>query len=160
MQKFLFASLFFLILSPAFSQAQVKLLTINQLENRFANGKDTVYVVNFWATWCSPCVAEMPNFEKLQANYSSEPLKVLMISVDFKSKLQSAVNPFVKKKKFENEVFLLNEKSQQEYIDRISKDWSGALPTTMLVNKSKNIRKIYEQEFSYNELEAVYKSNK
>ncbi|MEO8794195.1 MAG: TlpA disulfide reductase family protein [Daejeonella sp.] len=158
MQKYLFASLLFLLILPVFSQAQVKLITVDQLESRFANGKDTVYVVNFWATWCSPCVAEMPNFEKLQASYSSEPLKVLMISVDFKSKLQSAVIPFVKKKKFANEVFLLDEKSQQVYIDRISKDWSGALPATMFVNK--NTRKIYEQEFSYDQLESVYKSSK
>ncbi|WP_461485203.1 TlpA disulfide reductase family protein, partial [Pedobacter sp.] len=47
------------------SNLQVKLLTLNELEQRIAKGKDTTYVVNFWATWCGPCVEELPYFEKL-----------------------------------------------------------------------------------------------
>jgi thiol-disulfide isomerase/thioredoxin len=161
MMKILVLMGLFMFSFTRLSKAQkVNLLTVDQLENRFSNGKDTVYVVNFWATWCAPCVAEMPNFEKLQSAYRDQPLKVLMISVDFKSKLESAVKPFVKKKKLQNELFLLNEKSQQEYIDKISKDWSGALPTTLIVNRTKSIRKIYEQEFTYTELEKVYQSSK
>lgn len=57
------------------TSAQVKLLTLNELDKRIANGKDTTYVINFWATWCSPCVAELPNFEKLRL--ASRPLKTI-----------------------------------------------------------------------------------
>ena len=161
MMKILVLICFFTFLLAGISHAQkVNLLTVDQLESRFANGNDTVYIVNFWATWCAPCVAEMPNFEKLQSTYQDQPLKVLMVSVDFKSKLESAVKPFVKKKNLQNEIFLLNEKSQQVYINKISKDWSGALPTTLIVNRTKNIRKIYEQEFTYSELEKAYQSSK
>ena len=135
---------------------KVNLLTVDQLEKRFTNGKDTLYVVNFWATWCAPCLEEIPNFEKLQSAYRSKPLKVLMVSVDFKSKLESAVKPFVKRKNLQNETFLLNEKDQQVYIDRISKDWSGALPATLFINRRKNLQKMYEQEFTYSELEKTY----
>lgn len=146
---------------PEFLKAQsVKPLTINQLEERVKKGGDTVYVVNFWATWCAPCIAELPYFEKLQSTYKNQPLKVLLISCDLKSKLNKVVIPFVKKNRLANEVFLLNENNEQEYIDRISKDWSGALPATLIYNKNKNIRKLYEREFKYTELEKTYQSSK
>lgn len=147
------------VLASVTSFSQVKLLTLNQLENRFEKGKDTVYVVNFWATWCSPCVKELPNFEKLNATYQNKPLKVILVSLDFKSKLDKVVKPFVLNKKLNSEVFLLDEKSQQEYIDRISKEWSGALPAALIVNSKTKSRNFYEQEFSYDELEEVYLKN-
>ena len=80
----------------------VKLLNIDQLNERIEKGKDSIYVVNFWATWCAPCIKELPHFEKLNAEFKSEKLAVLLVSVDFKSQLNSSVIPFVKKKKLKN----------------------------------------------------------
>ena len=140
------------------SQAQtVHLLSLDQLEKRFQQGKDTVYVVNFWATWCAPCIKELPIFKKLQSSYASEPLKVLLVSIDLKSKLDKVVNPFVRRNKLANELFLLNEANEKKYIDRISTTWSGALPATLVFNKENNIRRFYQKELSYSELEEIYK---
>jgi thiol-disulfide isomerase/thioredoxin len=134
----------------------VKLLSLNQLENRLSAGKDTVFVVNFWATWCGPCVKEIPNFDKLQSVYQNSPLKVILISVDFKSKLEKVVAPFVKRNQIQSEVFLLNEQSEQDYIDRVSKQWSGSLPATLIINRQKSVRDFYEQEFTWEQLEKIY----
>lgn len=130
--------------------AQVKLLTLDDLDKRIAQGKDTTYVINFWATWCSPCVSELPNFEKLRIENIKKPVKVLLVSLDFKSKLQKAVIPFVVKNNIKAEVFLLNEPNQQQYIERIDKKWSGAIPATLFVNKK--VRRFYEKEFTEKEL--------
>ncbi|WP_256013088.1 TlpA disulfide reductase family protein [Desertivirga xinjiangensis] len=157
MKLFITIGLFIVSMSPVKAQT-VNLLTVDQLEKRINQGKDTIYVVNFWATWCAPCIKELPHFEKLQASYKSQPLKVLLISLDFKSKMNSSVVPFVRKKQLKNEVFLLNESNAQQYIDRISKEWSGALPATLIVNKQKNVREFYEKEFTYNDLEKIYQS--
>ena len=135
------------------SSAQVKLLTLDDLDKRIAQGKDTTYVINFWATWCSPCVAELPNFEKLRVANLKKPVKVLLVSLDFKSKLQKEVIPFVKKNNIKAEVFLLNEQDQQQYIERINKKWSGAIPATLFVNKK--VRQFYEKEFTEEELKST-----
>lgn len=152
--------LFFLVGITKIAAAQVKLLTLNQLESRINKASDTVYVVNFWATWCAPCVKELPNFEQLGKQYQNQPLKVILVSLDFKSKLEKVVKPFVKRNKLKSELYLLDEKSEQDYIDKISKNWSGSLPATLIINNQKKTRNFYEQEFTWEEIEKVYLINK
>lgn len=135
-------------------------MNLDQLEHRVASGKDTVYVVNFWATWCAPCVKELPNFDQLASKYQDQPLKVILMSVDFKSKLKHVVIPFVKRNHIQSEVYLLNEPSQQEYMSRVDKKWSGSLPATLIINKKKNTRNFYEHEFTWDELEKAYLANR
>jgi len=125
---------------------------------RIQSKNDTIYVVNFWATWCGPCVKELPNFEKLQEKFKKEKLKVLLVSVDFRSLLDSKVNPFVQKRKMKTEVVLLDEKDQQKYIDQTDPSWSGAIPATIFIKNNK--RKFFEKEFSYDELLSEYLSIK
>jgi thiol-disulfide isomerase/thioredoxin len=133
----------------AFGQKE-HLITLDQLNKRISEGKDTLYVINFWATWCIPCVKELAHFEKLQADFVKKKVKVLLVSVDFKSKLQSSVLPFIKKHQLKNEVFLLDEPDQQVYIDRVDPSWSGTIPATLFINKDKRV--FLEQEFTYGQL--------
>ncbi|MFH6957132.1 TlpA family protein disulfide reductase [Flavobacterium aquidurense] len=146
--------LLFAISISGYSQ-NVKLLTIDQLNERIKNGQDSTYVVNFWATWCAPCIKELPHFERLNAEFKSEKLAVLLVSVDFKSKLNAAVIPFVKRKNMKSQVFLLNESDPQKYIDRIDKSWSGSIPATLFIKGDK--RKFIESEFTYEQLLTEYK---
>ena len=145
----------FIVFSVAGYSQNVKLLNIDQLNERIEKGKDSIYVVNFWATWCAPCIKELPHFEKLNAEFKSEKLAVLLVSVDFKSKLNSAVIPFVKRKSIKSQVFLLNESDPQQYIDRIEKSWSGSIPATLFIKGDK--RKFIESEFTYEQLLTEYK---
>ncbi|KAF2079954.1 TlpA family protein disulfide reductase [Flavobacterium sharifuzzamanii] len=154
LKPFFYLFLFSIISVSAYSQ-NVKLININQLNERIKNGKDSTYVVNFWATWCAPCIKELPHFEKLGAEYKSEKLAVLLVSLDFKSKLESNVIPFVKRKNLKNEVFLLNESNPQEFIDRIDPSWSGSIPATLFIKNDK--RKFVESEFTYEQLLTEYK---
>lgn len=151
-------SIFLSCANLAFAQ-KVSFLNLNQLENRIAVGKDTVYVINFWATWCPPCVKELPNFEKLGAQYKNTSTKVILLSLDFKSNLENSVKPFVSKNKIQSEVYVSKESSQQKFIERVSKNWSGSLPATLIINKTKGIRNFYEQDFTFEELEKVYLEN-
>ncbi|POY36232.1 redoxin [Solitalea longa] len=142
-----------------FSQ-QVKPIKFEQLRQIITSNNDTTYVINFWATWCAPCVKELPNFIQLQKEYKTDKLKVILISMDFRSKLESSVEPFVKKKNIPLEVYLLDEQDQGSVIDKIDTSWSGVLPGTLVLNNKQEYRKFYERDFTYSELKETYLSSK
>ena len=147
---------FWLITTSITSFCQkVNLITINELNDRINHGSDTVYVINFWATSCAPCIKELPYFEKLNQQFKTQKLKVLLISVDFKSQLHSSVIPFVKGKNLHSEVFFLNEENLQEVIERIDMSWSGSIPATLIIKNNK--REIFEKDLTYDELVDEYK---
>ena len=147
-----FICAFSLFFSALCCSAQVKLLTLNKLEQRINRGKDTTYIVNFWATWCGPCVEELPYFEKLNKENQNKPVKVILMSMDFKSKLEREVVPFVKKHQLSSEIYVLDEADQQAFIKRIDKKWSGAIPATWFINSNRKINAFYEKEFTYVDL--------
>ena len=119
------------------------------LENSILSDKNTIYVVNFWATWCSPCVKELPHFEKL--NSENKNIKVLLISLDFKNQFESKLLPFLKKKSIDSEVVLLTDKDYNTWLPVVDKDWSGAIPATLIIKNGKKffVEKIFS---SYEEL--------
>ncbi|ADY51778.1 Redoxin domain protein [Pseudopedobacter saltans DSM 12145] len=139
---------------PVFSQ-KAGVVKFEDLEGRIMNSSDTLYVINFWATWCTPCVKEIPFFEQLAEKYKQEPLKVIFYSLDFKSKIEKEVIPFVRKNSIKSEV-LVNQNNDEKFINLVSKEWSGAIPATLIINKKKGIRKFYEKEFDFNQLEELY----
>ncbi len=153
---FFLITLSFFIVSIGF--AQVKFMRYKELEARIKKGQDTTYVINLWATWCAPCVEELPYFDKINDIYTNQKVKVILWSLDFKSKLESEVLPFVKNKRVKSEVYIVNEKSQQDFIDKISPNWSGAIPATLIIKRNQKRRDFFEKEFQYDELEKLVKS--
>jgi thiol-disulfide isomerase/thioredoxin len=119
----------------------------------FLNQKnDTVYVVNFWATWCVPCVKELPYFEKLNQKYKNEKFKMILVSLDFPKMIESRVIPFIINKNLQAEVVVLNDPDANSWIEKVAKEWTGAIPATIIYKNDK--RKFYEQSFTEEELET------
>ncbi len=117
---------------------------------------DKVYVVNFWATWCAPCVKELPAFEELYSNYKTNKVEVLLVSLDFPHQFESKLKPFIKKRELKSKVVVLDDVDSNSWIPQISKDWSGSIPATIIYNNENRI--FYEQSFTYNELEKELKN--
>lgn len=136
------------------SAQSVPVVNLDQLEQRLQNGSDTTFVVNFWATWCGPCVKELPFFETLGANGSEKAIKVLLVTLDFVENLDSKVIPFIQKKELKSEVLLLDEGNPNVWIPRVSEEWSGAIPATLFVNTQKKTRHFHEGSFKEGELET------
>jgi thiol-disulfide isomerase/thioredoxin len=132
----------------------VRVLSIDQLEEAFRHGGDTLTVYNFWATWCRPCVAELPAFERLGEEYRDRPVRVVLVSLDFVSEREKTLIPFLQKKDIRSPVWLLDGKPTL-YIDRISRAWGGSIPATLFVRPSKRTYLFKEQEFAFDELKHV-----
>lgn len=92
---------------------------------------DTTYVINFWATWCKPCVKELPHFEQLTEKYKDSKVKVVLVSLDFPKQLESKLVPFVKKHELKSTVVALLDGKYNDWIDKVSEEWSGAIPATL-----------------------------
>lgn len=143
-----------LIAAPVMAQ-QVAVIKFPELQKRLARPTDTTYVVNFWATWCAPCVKELPNFEQLRAANAGKKVKVLLVSLDYASQLDKKVKPFVKQRGLKAEVLLLNEPDPNDWIDKVDAKWSGALPFTLIFNNKTKQRVSFERELSAAELTAA-----
>ena len=79
-------------------QASIPIMDFAQLEPLLNQKNDTTYVVNYWATWCAPCVKEIPYFEKLNEEYKSSKVKVILVNLDFPNQYESRLIPFVKER--------------------------------------------------------------
>ena len=121
---------------------------LKPLINQKDDGK--VYIVNFWATWCAPCVKELPYFEKINQQYKDKNVEVLLVSLDFPKKKKTKLLPFIKDNNIQSEVVHLDDMDEQFWISDIDDSWSGALPATIIYTKNK--RKFYEKSFTEQEL--------
>ncbi|MEQ9426170.1 MAG: TlpA disulfide reductase family protein [Cyclobacteriaceae bacterium] len=144
---------FFLILTTVtFTHAQeIEVIKFDDLHRLISQQKNGYSVINFWATWCKPCIAELPYFEKLNDQSDSETT-VYLISFDFVEELETKVTGFVKKKGLKSEIKLLDETDYNSFIDKVSEEWSGAIPATLFVNHESGKRQFFEGEFEEDEL--------
>jgi thiol-disulfide isomerase/thioredoxin len=132
----------------SFSYNELKPL-LNKIDNK-------TYVINFWATWCAPCVKELPAFEKLKEQYAEMNVEVLLVSLDFTKQKEKKLIPFINRRKIQSKVVLLDDVNEDYWIKEINDQWSGAIPATLIYNA--NSRKFYEQSFDYTTLENELKT--
>ncbi|MCU0326776.1 MAG: TlpA family protein disulfide reductase [Spirosomaceae bacterium] len=138
-----------LLLATSNIHAQkVREMRFDEFEQLTKINDSKTYVFNFWATWCKPCIAELPNFIKVADEYQQN-IEVIFVSLDFVRDKQK-VEQFVIENRINSRVVLLNEPDYDSWINRVNPVWSGALPATLILNKNK--REFYEQSFDYQQL--------
>ncbi len=114
----------------------VQLIKFEQLKKRAFNQSDTTYVINFFASWCAPCIKEIPIFKQLIDSTKNTATLVLFISVDFKSEMDKSVMPIAKQYNMPT-IYLLDEPNANKWINEIDNNWSGSIPATLIVKRAK-----------------------
>lgn len=112
-----------------------------------------IRIVNFWATWCKPCVKELPAFEKLYAKYKDKKIEIILVSLDFPDQVESRLIPFIEKKDFKMPVIFLDDPYTNEWIPKVSPEWSGAIPATVIITTDSYT--FYERSFNSETLESA-----
>ena len=148
-----------LAFAPAQSQS-IKIMKLVQLEQLLNKTDDTLRVINFWATWCAPCVKEIPYFENARQMYASQKVSVVLVSLDDIKDLETKVKPFVSNRKIRSKVLLLDEPDANTWIDKVAPEWSGALPMTLIVNKARTIRHYIGKPVNQAELTSLINQHK
>lgn len=142
---------------PLTDSTTVEIVDFDGLKPIFENNSDQVYIINFWATWCKPCVEELPYFEQIHEEYKNQEVKVILVSLDFPKQIKSKLIPFLEKHQLKSDVIVLDDPNANFWINEVDPSWSGAIPATVVYKADK--RQFFEKNFvSFEELNNIIKS--
>ena len=145
--QFCLALLFcFLMSATRMTGQQLQYIKVPELERILNIQEDKLFVVNFWATWCPPCVSELPSFEKVAKEYDSDKVHFILISLDFPTQIEKQLIPFLKKNSITLDVPVMMDLNYDSWIDIVDSAWQGNIPATLFFNNSKKIRHFHSGE--------------
>lgn len=134
---------------------QIKTVTPQWIDEINASKGDTLYIVNFWATWCKPCVEELPYFEQLADSCANKKVKIFLVTTDMRKDIATRVTDFIKAKKLTQQVVFINEVNADKWINKVSEEWSGAIPATLMMKGDIGYRHFKEGELTFEELQLL-----
>ena len=135
---------------------EIRVMNFDQLEPYLHFKNDTVYLVNFWASWCAPCRKEMPAIKSVAEKYSDRPFKVLLVSLDVPGQLETNLVPYLESNDINLEVVLLDDPDQNRWINLVDESWTGEIPFTLIYGN--NFREPHSQVFTFEKLDTIIHS--
>ena len=161
MKRFFVFGICFFSMLICFSQ-EIKSVKAVDLEKIIAESK-TPMIINMWATWCKPCVEEIPYFLEEIKDNQKDSLTILLVSLDFKEAFPAGISTFAAKRKFTAPIVWLDETNADYFAPKIDAKWSGAIPATLFINNKTGYRNFVEEQISHEqlkkEIKAILKTN-
>jgi thiol-disulfide isomerase/thioredoxin len=155
LKRILFGVLFFASFS-SFAQT-VPSWKVTKLQDYILKS-DSVLVINFWATFCKPCIEEIPYFESIVNRYKDQKVKLLLVSLDLKDEYPAGIKTFVQKSKYNSQIVWLNETNADYFCPKVDKKWSGGIPSTLIINTKTGYRKFFEDQLKPEQFESELKT--
>ena len=136
---------------------QVKRININELQ-AYIQKSEKPLVVNFWATFCKPCMEEIPYFQHtIRSQYKGE-IELLLVSLDVRADYPQKISSIAAQKNISAHIAWLNETDADYFCPKIDQKWLGAIPCTLMVNNKKKYRKFYDDQLSPVQLDKELKA--
>ncbi len=129
---------------------------ITELET-YINKSEVPLIITFWATYCKPCVQEIPYFHELAKKYESSGIKLLLVSLDFEESYPAKIKRFADKQKYTASIVWLDESNADYFCPKIDKTWSGVMPATVFINNKTGYRNFIEEQIPKEKMEAEIK---
>ena len=141
------------------SKGTIEVVDFDGLYSKIDLSVDKTYVINFWATWCAPCVKELPYFEEVNNQSEDKNTEVILVSLDFPSQIETKLKPYLKRNKIKSRVILLNDSKMNTWVPKVSENWDGGIPATLIVNPSNYnfYPKPFKKEELFTEINKVLK---
>ena len=148
-------NIFFILAISCTTNAMAQDIPVWKLEDlRNAIAKsDRPTIFNFWATFCIPCIEEIPHFQELVKKYDSAGVRLVLVSLDLKSSYPKKISSFAKKMKFTAPISFLAETNADLFCPAVDESWSGAIPASLFINNSTGYRKFFEAELGREKFE-------
>lgn len=121
--------------APTASVPSVRTLTLPELQRLIQDRNGKHLVLNTWATWCVPCKEEFPDLVKLAKN-AGDTAEVVGVSLDYPDEIESRVIPFLRQNPVSFSIYVAEVADQDDFINSLNRDWSGALPTTFIYDSN------------------------
>jgi len=161
MKQIAIITLFSLICFFVYGQ-EIKALKITDAEKIISESK-TPLIINFWATWCKPCLEEIPYFIEEAKKYAKDSLQLLLVSLDMEEAYPAQIKKSITKNKISVPVFWLDETNADYFCPKVDSKWSGAIPASFFVNNKTGYRKFIEEQLSHemlkNEIRALLETH-
>ncbi len=144
----------FLAVSNQYSQEVKQINSIDELRTVLDSGKGKVMLVNYWATWCVPCVKEFPELVRLYAAYKEKGFELVFISLDDLIDKDTKLKSFLSKQGVDFATYFGNFPKPEVLMDFMDKNWQGEIPATFIIDKEGNTVKTIFGSRSYEEFET------
>jgi len=114
-----------------------------------------VVLVNFWATWCKPCIEEFPDLLKLRKEYGEEKFRLVFVTIDEPKKADREVRAFLRKMGVEFDTYIKNVKNDEAFINSVDSHWGGAIPATFIYNAQGRLVHSLVDEQTFDDLSVL-----
>lgn len=126
-------------------------MPFTQLQEEISKYPDKTLVINFWATWCRPCVEELPDFEKVNTAFADKNVEVWLINLDFNSAVEKTVKPFITGRNIQSRVIHITDTDPNDWVDKVDKSWGGNIPATLIYKAGQKVS-FHPNQLHYEEL--------
>lgn len=110
----------------------------------FAQENDTTYLINFWATWCKPCLEELPLLQRVQRDNREQPLRIVLVSLDTERGAIQRIPAYLEQRGIDLPTVVLTDEGN-DWKRALDEKWDGSLPTSLVYKGG--LRYVYRRPF-------------